>query len=128
MKVLAVVEDDPGMTILIRETLREDERLDLMNGSGTLEEAIERAKVGQPDLVILDHFIEGDVMGLQAAPLIKKAAPRAKIILFTSHDLQIEASREPAIDAFLLKRHLSQLLPTAQRLLGLEPPSEGAAS
>jgi len=87
-----------------------------------VEEAISRAREVEPDLIILDHFIEGDIMGLQAAPMLKEAAPGAKIILFTSHDLQIEATREPAIDAFLLKRHLRDLLPTAQRLLGLEPP------
>lgn len=119
MKVLVVVEDDPGMRILIDELLREDSRLELSQHVADLDAALEAARSTQPDLVILDHFIEGDVMGLQAAPILKAAAPEAKIILFTSHDLSVEAEREPAIDALVLKRNIDQLLPTAQSLLGL---------
>lgn len=119
MNVLVVVEDDPGMRILIEELLREEDRLQLGAPAADVRAAIEAARATQPDLIILDHFIEGDIMGLQAAPLLKEAAPGAKIILFTSHDLAVEAEREPAIDAFLLKRHLEQLLPTAKDLLGL---------
>ncbi|MFN2388814.1 MAG: response regulator [Actinomycetota bacterium] len=122
MRVLVVVEDDPGMRVLIHETLSEDPRLEIARETGSLDEAIAQAAATEPNLVILDHFIEGSIMGLDAAPLIKAAAPRAKIILFTSHDLEVEASREPAIDAFLLKRHLDRLLPTAQRLLSLDTP------
>lgn len=46
----------------------------------------------QPHLVILDHFIDGDVMGLEAAPAIRHVAPDARILLFTSHDLEVEAA------------------------------------
>ncbi len=72
-------------------------------------------------MTILDHFIDGQIMGLQAAPLIKAANPNTRIILLTSHDLALEASREPAIDAYLRKSDLAKLLPTVLRLLGLEP-------
>ncbi|HWC13491.1 MAG TPA: response regulator [Actinomycetota bacterium] len=119
MNVLVVVEDDPGMRVLITELLREDERLHLSGEITNLEDAIEAARTTQPDLMILDHFIEGEVMGLQAAPMLKEAAPEACIVLFTSHDLSVEADREPSIDAFLLKRDMNQLLPTVRRVLGL---------
>ncbi len=58
---------------------------------------------------------------MKIKPLIKAVNPDIKIILFTSHDLRAEASREPAIDAYLQKRDLNKLLPTVLRLLGLEP-------
>lgn len=121
MKVLVVVEDDTDMRLLIELTLGIDDRLDISGGCATAAEAIAEAKRLQPDLVILDHFIEGDVMGLQAAPAIKAAAPGAAILLFTSHDLEVEARREPAVDRFLLKRDISVLVPTVQEMLGLEP-------
>ena len=121
MKVLVVVEDDSDMRLLIELTLRVDERLELSGACGTAAEAIAQASAMQPDLVILDHFIDGDVMGLQAAPAIKQAAPGASILLFTSHDLELEARREPAVDRFLLKRDISTLVPTIQEMLGLEP-------
>ena len=53
---------------------------------------------------MLDHGLTGELTGLEAAPLFKKVAPHAKIILFTAHaELQMQANNEPAVDAFLLK-------------------------
>lgn len=121
MKVLVVVEDDADMQLLIRLTLQADHRLGVEGACATAQEAIAVAREMQPHLVILDHFIDGDVMGLDAAPRVKEAAPRARILLFTSHDLELEASREPAVDRFLLKRDISDLLPAVQELLGLDP-------
>ena len=118
-QVMVVVEDDPGMQVLINEVLGDDPRLDLSGEALDLQAALEMARTAQPDLLILDHFIEGDIMGLEAAPMLRQASPRSKILLFTSHDLTIEANREPAIDRILLKKDLDQLLPTVQGLLGL---------
>jgi hypothetical protein len=63
------------------------------------------------------------MVGLSAAPQLKEAAPESKILLFTAYDLEAEARREPAVDAYLRKDEIGKLLPTAQRLLGLEPVS-----
>ena len=121
MKVLVVVEDDRDMRRLIRLTLGLEERLRVDAEAASARMALELVeRMDDLDLIILDHFIDGDVMGLEAAPLLKAAAPGAKILLFTSHDLATEAGREPAIAAYLSKQHLDQLLPTTQRLLGLE--------
>lgn len=124
LKVMLVVEDDPGMQVLIREVLSDDPRLQLSGEASDLAGAVEVAQLAKPALLILDHFIEGDVMGLQAAPILKEASPHSKILLFTSHDLTIEANREPAIDEILLKKHLDRLLPTARALLGLDEPTD----
>lgn len=121
MKVLVVVEDDQDMQLLIELTLQTDSRLEISGCCATAAAAVDLARDVQPGLVILDHFIDGDVMGLDAAPAIKQAAPDARVLLFTSHDLQVEAGREPAIDEFLLKRDITELMPTVHRLLGLEP-------
>lgn len=121
MKVLVVVEDDRDMQLLIELTLQVDARLELSGCAATAAEAIELAREAQPALVILDHFIDGDVMGLEAAPAIKEVAPESRVLLFTSHDLKIESEREPSIDEFLLKRDISELMPTVHRLLDLEP-------
>jgi DNA-binding NarL/FixJ family response regulator len=121
MKVLVVVEDDRDMQLLIQLTLQVDPRLEISGTCATAAEAVELARRIQPGLVILDHFIDGDVMGLDASPAIKAAAPDAKVLLFTSHDLQVEAGREPAIDEFLLKRDIAELMPTVHRMLGLGP-------
>lgn len=117
MKVLIAVEDDADMRLLIRLQLRSAADLELISEVATADAAVEAAREHQPELVILDHFIEGQVMGLQAAPMIKEAAPGAKILLFTDHELSVEAAREPAIHTYLPKQRLSELLDVVQAML-----------
>ena len=88
------------MRLLINVTLATDERMEVCAEAANATDAVIQATKFQPELVILDHFIEGDVMGLQAAPLIKQAAPDAKILMFTSHDLSAEVRRDDAVYAY----------------------------
>jgi DNA-binding NarL/FixJ family response regulator len=120
VEVLVVVEDEPDMREVIRLTLARDARLHILGEAANAADAIELARTHDPGLIILDHSIEGDMMGLEAAPLLKEAAPRAVILLFTAYDMAAEARREPAVDAFLRKDELSRLLQTVDALLGLE--------
>ena len=126
--VFVVVEDEPDMQILISMMLRRDARLELVGHATSAAEACAlldteevRAMFDRaPGLIVLDHGIEGDVMGLDAAPVLKAKVPSAKILLFTAFDMSKEAEAEPAVDGFLRKDQIDQLLHTAQRLLGLE--------
>lgn len=118
-RVLVVIEDDPDFRRLIRLTLASEPGLDVEGEAASAEEALPLAEASQPDLVILDHFIEGTVMGIDLAPLIKQVAPAAKVLLFTTHDLAVEVSREPAIDSYLRKHDLAELLPCVREMLGI---------
>lgn len=120
---LVLVEDDVDYRLLIRVTLGADPRLEMTGEAPTVESGIELAREAHPSLIILDHNLEGEMVGLSAAPQLKEAAPESKILLFTAYDLEAEARREPAVDAYLRKDEIGKLLPTAQRLLGLEPVS-----
>jgi DNA-binding NarL/FixJ family response regulator len=120
-KILVVVEDDADIRFLIKLTLRSDGRLEIMGEAATAAEAVTLAASEQPGLIILDHYIEGTVMGLDAVPALKDAAPSAKILLFSSHDLSAEVARQPLVDAFLRKDRMADLLATVQALLQLEP-------
>ena len=122
VKVFVVVEDEPDMRMLIGLTLRRDQRLEVVGEAASAEEALAILDTFEPGLIILDHGIEGDVMGLQAAPLLKAKAPAAKILLFTAFDMQREASDEPAVDEYLRKDRIGELLATVQRMLGLNVP------
>lgn len=118
---LVMVEDDPDYRLLIRVAIGVDPRFEMSGEAPSVETGIELAREAHPRLIILDHDLEGRMVGLSAAPKLKAAAPEAKILLFTAYDLEAEARREPAIDAYLRKDEIGKLLPTAQRLLGLEP-------
>jgi signal transduction histidine kinase len=121
VKVLVVVEDDPDVRLMVRATLAVDPRIEIAGEAASAEAAIELARSIQPGLIILDHSLDGDLTGLEAAPKLKKAAPNSTILLFTAFDLARQASAEPAVDAFLPKARFSELLPTVRELLGLPP-------
>lgn len=120
MRVLLVVEDDPDIRMLIRFNFAADADFEIDGEASTAEEAIEIAKASQPDLIILDQKLEGEMTGLQAAPLLKASAPRALIILFSaSEEFRIPARNEPTVDVFVLKTDITQLVSVARDLLGV---------
>jgi len=124
VSVLVVIEDDPDVQFLIVTLFSADARFTLGGVAVAAEDALEMARITEPGIIVLDHGLAGALTGLEAAPRIKAVAPLAKIILFTAHaELRDPASDEPAIDAFLLKTDISQLLPLAQRLSGFGPQS-----
>jgi DNA-binding NarL/FixJ family response regulator len=123
VRVLVIVEDEEDMRQMIRAILNIDPRIEICGEAADAAHAIELARTLEPGLVVLDHSIEGDVMGLEAAPLIKQVAPRTKILLFSAFDMRKDAEAEPAVDEFLSKSDVRKLLPTVQRLLDLLPVS-----
>ena len=118
----AIVEDEPDMRLLIRLALTRDQRLQHVGEASSAAEAMDLLDSASPRLIVLDHSIEGDVMGLQAAPMLKARDADVKILLFTAFDMAQEADAEPAIDGYLRKDRIDQLLVTVQRLLGLVEP------
>ena len=126
--VFAIVEDDPDMQVLISMMLRKDGRLDLLGTAASAKAAFEmldrpevQAKFASaPGAIVLDNGIEGEMSGIQAAPLLKQKVPSAKILLFTAFDMAKEAAAEPSVDAYLRKDRVMELLATVQKLLGLD--------
>ena len=118
MKVL-VADDDKNIRYLLRLIFEDDPDLRVVDEVATALHAMEMARELEPDVVILDHNMEGDMSGLEAAPLIKLAAPRARILFFSSSVGGEEAGSEPAIDVVLTKDRLHDVLPTVRKMLGL---------
>ncbi|MGI8792108.1 MAG: response regulator, partial [Acidimicrobiales bacterium] len=117
-RVLMVVEDDTDIRFLVRIQFGADPDFSLDGEAADATAAIETASQSLPDLIVLDHLLEGPMTGFQAAPLLKAASPTSKIILFTaSEELREPAKDSPSIDAFLLKTEIERLLPMAKRLL-----------
>ncbi len=116
-KLLVVVDDDPAIRQLIQAILQQDGNMEICGEAETAEQAIESARQTQPDIAILDHYIHGKILGIDAAPLLKAVAPKMKILLFTSHDLLVEAGCEPAIDGFLSKQDVTKLLSKVKEML-----------
>ena len=109
------------MRLLIRLALTRDPRLAPAGEAADADAALTVVEKESPALIVLDHSIEGAMMGLEAAPLLKAKAPDSKILLFTAFDMSAEAAAEPAVDGYLRKDRIDQLLATALRLLELPP-------
>ena len=116
---MVVIEDDPDMQELIRLALRPEPQLHLVGHAERADEGLALVEREQPDLVILNHYLEAGSLGLELAPALKRAAPRTKLVLFSSYDLAIEAQHESAVDVYVNKRRLASLLPTVSSLLDL---------
>lgn len=119
MKVLCIVEDEDDIRFLERAMLTADSRIEIVGEAAAAEEAIELCRLHQPGLIVLDHILQGEMTGLEAAPLLKEAAPEAKILLFTGLDVRRKARDVPEIDEYLSKTDIAKFVPTVQRMLGL---------
>ncbi|MDP8957427.1 MAG: response regulator [Actinomycetota bacterium] len=126
VRVFAVVEDDPDARMVVRTLLSEDGRFSLTMEAASAEEALRIvralgiARAEPPDLIVLDHNLDGPLTGLEAASLLKLEAPQAKIILFTgAEEIRDRAIEQDDVDAFVGKSRPDDLLPAARRVLGI---------
>ena len=78
-----VVDDDEGFTELLRRAIGRLERFVVEGSALHGAEGVELATSLQPDIVILDRKMP--VMdGIQALPLLREAAPAARIVLYAA--------------------------------------------
>ena len=93
-------EAAPGQRAAIRVLVCDDHRLvrsglrllldaeadiEVVEEAGSAAEAVRRARLEKPDLVLLDLAMPG-IGGLEAMPKIRAAAPNAKILVLSMHD------------------------------------------
>ena len=118
MRRVLLVEDDATVRAVISMLLDTEPDLELVGVTGTAEEGIELVASLAPDLVLLDNQLEGPLTGLEAAPAIKQACGSAVVLLCTALDMQDRAAREPAVDGYLRKERLVDLVEVIEELLG----------
>ncbi len=114
---VVLVEDDRTIAAVVGILLSTEPDFELVGTAVTAEEGISRVQELQPDLVLLDNQLAGAMTGLQSAPMIKQVAPPVLVLLCTALDLAEAAAREPAIDGYLRKDNLVQLVEVMRRLL-----------
>lgn len=110
---ILLVDDSEVIRFLLTKSLERDPELRVIAAASNGVEAINMAKLHQPDIILLD--IEMPQMdGLTALPQILEAAPRSKIIIVTG------GSRDSAATAI-------EALEKGAREFVLKPGAEGAA-
>jgi DNA-binding NarL/FixJ family response regulator len=112
-----LVEDDAAVRGVIEILLSAEPDLELVGTAVTGEEGIRLVAELSPDLVLLDNQLAGAMTGVQAAPSMKAAAPSVVVLLCTALDLADLAYREPALDGYLRKENLVDLVDQVRALL-----------
>ncbi|MDP3711627.1 MAG: response regulator [Mycobacteriales bacterium] len=117
MTRVVLVEDDAAVRSVVEILLATEPDLELVGVATTAERGIELVEELAPDLVLLDNQLEGLLTGVEAAPRIKAAAPSVVVLLCTALDLASAAAAEPAIDGYLRKDALADLVEVVRSLL-----------
>lgn len=91
-----VVDDVEELRALFRMVLERDDRFEVVGEAGDGEEAIAKAQELRPDVVMLDIAMPR-MNGINAIPLLHKAAPGLRILVLSGFETD-KIARE-AIDA-----------------------------
>jgi two-component system response regulator NreC len=82
---VVIVDDHAVVRSGLRLVLEAEEDITVEDEGGTADEAVRLARLHKPDVVLLDVTMPGR-SGLSAAEEIKKAAPKASILVLSMHD------------------------------------------
>jgi len=121
-KRVLLVDDNPLVRSLVRQVFELHPDFEISGEAENGRDAVEKAENLKPDLIILDLAMLV-MTGLDAAPLLRKVVPDARIILFTVQEgREVERLALAAgIDAVVAKSQAaSKLILRAQALLRSE--------
>jgi two-component system, NarL family, response regulator NreC len=80
-----IVDDHALVRSGLRLLLEAEDDVTVEDEAGNAEEAVRKARLHKPDVVLLDIVMPGG-SGLEAAPAIKEAAPKSRILVLSMQD------------------------------------------
>ncbi len=127
MSRILLVEDDAAVRGVVEILLSTEPDLELVGSVESAEDALERVGALDVDLVLLDNQLAGPLTGLEAAPELKRRAPRALVLLCTALDVG-DAARSADVDGYLRKDRLAELVDVVRGVLDRDGrPGRGPA-
>jgi two-component system response regulator NreC len=111
-----VVDDHALVRSGLRLLLDAEADIVVEDEAGSAEQAVRMARFDKPDVVLLDITMPGR-SGLEATAEIKRAAPKAAILILSMHDdsAYVREAFEQGASGYLLKEAADQELLTAVR-------------
>ena len=82
---IVVVEDQPLWQELLLTAIAEDARLEVVGVASDGDTAVKLAREKQPDAILMDIEILGEMNGIEAGLLIKEERPETAIVILSSH-------------------------------------------
>jgi CheY-like chemotaxis protein len=90
MRIL-ILEDDAVTSSMLRRLLEREGHIVIVAGTG--EDAVTRAAIHWPELVISDFQLPGTLNGAEACSLIRAFVPSARVIMMTGLPLDLVRPR-----------------------------------
>jgi DNA-binding NarL/FixJ family response regulator len=103
-----IVDDDPNFVEAARAMLATDQRLEVVGGANSGEEAVAKAAALHPQVVAMDVVMPG-MDGLEAARKIRRSEPECGVVLvsgsiFVERDEEgLKAARAAGASAYVAK-------------------------
>jgi CheY-like chemotaxis protein len=114
-KRVLIVDDNPAIRHVVSQAFRSD-GFAVCGEADDGRQAITLAKQVIPDLIILD--LSMPVMnGLQAAPELRRIAPKASIILLTMFANQLPLTKRRKLESIWCFRRQRRFLPSSTKLV-----------
>ncbi len=99
-----IVDDAEDLRFLLRHRIEREEHLQVVGEAEDGLEAVEQARLLQPDLVVLDVAMPR-MDGLEALPLIREAVPGVRVIMLSGFNegTMAENARAAGADHYVVK-------------------------
>ena len=81
---ILIIEDSEIHSEWLKEMIKEDTKLSLLDGYSNGKDGLSAAREYQPDLVLLDFKLT-DITGLEVAKKLKIYVERIKVFMITAH-------------------------------------------
>ena len=119
---LLIVEDEPLFGELLGHTLSDGPEFEVVGIVRDGETAIRVASEEEPDAVIMDIELEGELDGIEAGLLIKEKRPETGIVILSSHKDRRYVTSLPLEErpgwAYLLKQSVPDLAAVSRAIRG----------
>jgi len=118
MSTVLIVDDYPAVRKTLRSALEKPGSVVCIEASNGLD-AIAKAEVSRPDLIILDSGMPG-MNGFDAATVLQKTMPQVPLFMFTSHqsrDVESKAVSAGIRAVFSKYTDINALVAQARELL-----------
>ncbi|MCZ7545331.1 MAG: response regulator transcription factor [Anaerolineae bacterium] len=116
---IMIVDDHEVVRLGLKTLLDHQPQFEVVAEARTAKEAIEKADVHRPDVILMDIRLPG-ASGIEACQAIKKQHPEIKIIMLTSYeeDEVLFSAIRAGAETYLLKQIDSQSLIQAIEAVG----------
>jgi two-component system chemotaxis response regulator CheB len=118
VKTILLVDDSADVRHVVRTFLERDASFKVCGEAGNGPEAIKKAEVLTPDLVLLDFLMPG-MNGIDVANVLKQLLPKTQIAIFSNytHDFGERLSSAVGIDAVIAKCSLADMAQALKKLI-----------